>query len=95
MDMTVRQFLRRDLAGDIEQGDRVSLGPVDIIVRGVTEEHEIAEVGLSVEPEALHYPEIPLFQSPREIARYIRERRSRTRAGDVPGAKKKIEKRDG
>jgi cell volume regulation protein A len=95
MDMTVRQFLRRELAGDIEQGDRVSLGPVDIIVRGVTEEHEIAEVGLSVEPEALHYPEIPLFQSPREIARYIRERRSRIRADDVPGAKKKIEKRDG
>ena len=77
IELTVRQFLRRELAGDIEQGDRVSLGPVDIIVRGVSDEHEIEEVGLSVEPEDQKKPDIPLFQSPRDIARYIRERRAR------------------
>jgi potassium/hydrogen antiporter len=66
-EMTVRQYLRRELAGDIEQGDRVSLGPVDVIVRGVSEEHEIEEVGLSVDPEHPKKREFPLFQSPREI----------------------------
>jgi cell volume regulation protein A len=71
-EMTVRQYLRRELAGDIEQGDRVSLGPVDIIVRGVTEEHEIEEVGISVDPEHPERPEIPLFQSPKEIAALMR-----------------------
>lgn len=82
MEMTVRQYLRRELAGDIEQGDRVSLGLVDIIVRGVNDEHEIEEVGLSVEPEAPK-PDIPLFQSPRDVLRYIRELRARRRAATV------------
>jgi cell volume regulation protein A len=70
--MTIRQYLRRELSGDIEQGDRVSLGPVDIIVRGVTEEHEIEEVGIAVDPEHPQKPEIPLFQSPKEIAAFMR-----------------------
>lgn len=79
MEMTVRQYLRGELAGDIEQGDRVSLGLLDIIVRRVSDEHEIEEVGLSVEPEAPK-PDIPLFQSPRDVMRYIRERRMRRHA---------------
>ncbi len=70
--MTIRQYLRRELSGDIEQGDRVSLGPVDIIVRGVTEEHEIEEVGIAVDPEHPERPEIPVFQSPKEIAAFMR-----------------------
>ena len=77
-DMTVRQYLRRELAGDIEQGDRVSLGPVDIIVRGVTEEHEIEEVGIAVDPEHPERPQIPLFQSPKEIAAFMRRLGRRT-----------------
>lgn len=81
--LTVRDFLRRELAGDIEQGDRVTLGPVDVIVRGVTEEHEIEEVGLSVEPEVPKGPDIPLFQSVGDIIRYVRERRERRRVASV------------
>jgi len=77
MELTVREHLRRGLAGDIEQGDRVSLGPVDIIVRRVSDEHEIEEVGLSVEPEAPKAPVIPLFQSPRDVINYVRDRRRR------------------
>ena len=70
--LTVRQYLRRELAGDIEQGDRVSLGPVDIIVRGVSDEHEIEEVGIAVDPEHPQQLEIPLFQSPREIVALVK-----------------------
>ncbi len=67
-DMTVQQYLRQELAGDIEQGDRASLGPVDVIVRGVSETHEIEEVGLAVDPEPPSRPQIPIFQGPKEIA---------------------------
>jgi cell volume regulation protein A len=79
----VREHLRKVLAGDIEQGDRVSLGPVDIIVRGVSEEHEIEDVGLSVDPEEPKEPAIPLFQSPRDIINYFRERRRKREALDA------------
>lgn len=82
-ELTVRDFLRQRLAGDIERGDRVSLGPVDVIVRGVSDEHEIEEVGLSVEPEEPKGPTIPLFQSPREIVNYIRQWRTRSVAGSA------------
>jgi hypothetical protein len=58
----------------------VSLGPVDIIVRGVSEAHEIEEVGLSVEPEEPRGPVIPLFQSPRDMINYVRERRRKRAA---------------
>jgi len=88
--LTVREHLRRVLAGDIEQGDRVSLGPVDIIVRGVSEEHEIQEVGLSVEPEEPREPTIPLFQGPREVLEYVRaRRRKRLGAGPEPPSTEK------
>jgi len=80
MELTVRDYLRGGLAGDIEQGDRLSLGPVDIIVRRVSDEHEIEEVGLSVEPESPNAPVIPLFQSPRDVINYVRDRRRRRAA---------------
>lgn len=83
MDMTVLQFFKRRYADDVEQGDRISLGPVDIIVRRVSEEHEIEEAGLSVEPGSPTAIQIPLFQSPREIVRYFRELMARKRVSPV------------
>lgn len=95
-ELTVRDFLRQRLAGDIERGDRVSLGPVDVIVRGVSDEHEIEEVGLSVEPEEPKGPTIPLFQSPREIVNYIRQWRTRAVAGSAaPSADERSRESDG
>lgn len=79
MELSVGQYLNRELAGDIEQGDRVSLGPVDIIVRAASDEHEIEEVGLSVEPDRPKIFQFPLFQSPSDIRRYFRERWARWR----------------
>jgi len=72
--LTVRDYLRRELAGDIEEGDRVSLGPVDLIVRRVDEDHAITEVGLAVEHATTVRPRIPLFQTPREIVDLVRHR---------------------
>lgn len=66
--LTVGELLRRDLAGDIEAGDRVPLGAVDIVVRRVNDDHGIEEVGLAMEHLQVARPRIPIFQSPREIA---------------------------
>jgi cell volume regulation protein A len=66
-DLTVAELLRRELAGDIEAGDRIAYGLVDLIVRRVSEEHAIEEVGLALEHEQRARPRMPLFQSWREI----------------------------
>ena len=67
--LTVAEFLRRELAGDIEAGDRIAYGLVDLIVRRVSEDHTIEEVGLALEHEHRARPRMPLFQSWREIRR--------------------------
>src|SRR5690606_12881829 len=46
----IGDYLRRELAGEIEPADRVALGPLEIVVRSVNERHEIEEVGISVDP---------------------------------------------
>jgi cell volume regulation protein A len=70
--LTIAEFLRRELAGDIEPGDRISLGPVDLIVRRVDDAHQIVEVGLALEHGSRARPRLPLFQSPREIRELLR-----------------------
>jgi len=70
--LTAKDFLRRQLAGDIEPGDRVPLGPVDLIVRRVNEAHEIEEVGLAMEHAEEPRPRIPIFQNPKEIGELAR-----------------------
>jgi cell volume regulation protein A len=88
--LTVRDYLRRELAGDIEQGDRVRLGPVDIVVRSVDDKHEIREVGLAVESVPVTRPRIPLFQNPKELRAlaaewFARRRKRRSAAPDSAG----------
>jgi cell volume regulation protein A len=70
--LTIAQFLRRELSGVIEPGDRVASGAVDVIVRQVSDSHEILEVGLAMEHGRIAAPKIPLFQTPNEIAALIR-----------------------
>jgi len=77
--LAVKDFLRRQLAGDIEPGDRVALGPVDLIVRRVNDAHEIEEVGLAMEHAEEARPRIPIFQNPREIGDAARAWVKRTR----------------
>jgi cell volume regulation protein A len=70
--LTVSELLRRELSGDIETGDRISVGAVDMIVRRVSPDHVIEEVGLAMEQATAPKPRIPLFHSPREIAALFR-----------------------
>jgi len=82
--LTAAQFLRRELSGAIEAGDRVPLGDVDIIVRRVSDSHEIVEVGLALEHGRVARPKIPLFQTPGEIADLVRRLVHRKGQGEPP-----------
>ena len=84
--LTIAELLRRELAGVIEQGDRVAYGPIDLIVRRVDDEHHIGEVGLALEHGRRARPRIPLFQSPREIREFFRGFLSRRRPPAEPPA---------
>jgi potassium/hydrogen antiporter len=77
IELTVAELLRRELAGDIEQGDRIAYGPIDVIVRSVNDEHGIEEVGLALEHSRAPQRKIPVFQTPRELADLIRRTRRR------------------
>ena len=91
-ELTVGELLRRELAGDIEQGDRIPYGPIDLIVRSVDDQHGIVDVGLALEHSRRPPPQIPLFQSPREIAGLVRSWRGRrTKAEDAQPEPTKIE----
>lgn len=85
--LTVGEMMRRELAGDIEPGDRVALGAVDAVVRRVSEEHVIEEVGLAMEHIAEARPRIPLFQRPNEIRAIVADwfRRRGARKAVPPG----------
>ena len=92
-ELTVAELLRRELAGDIEQGDRVPYGPIDLIVRSVDDQHGIVDVGLALEHSRRPPPQIPLFQSPKEIAGLVRSwwgRRTKAKeppkVADPPGS---------
>lgn len=49
-EVALKDFLRARLHGDVEPGDRVSVGDFDLIVRTVNDRHEILDVGLSADP---------------------------------------------
>ncbi len=48
---SVGELLRREFGGSVEAGDRLPLGPVELIVRSVDENHRVTSVGLAVSPE--------------------------------------------
>jgi cell volume regulation protein A len=45
---SVRRFLEREFGEAIEVGDRIGLGPIELVVRRLDEDRRIAEVGMSI-----------------------------------------------
>ncbi|MBC8130073.1 MAG: potassium/proton antiporter [Rhizobiaceae bacterium] len=80
---TIAELMTDRLGGRAEYGDRVPIGPVELIVRDTDEAGLITEVGLSLEPETQR-GSIPIFLNIRDIVRITRGwwRARRTRAGD-------------
>lgn len=71
-DRPVGVHLAQAFAGTPEVGDRLAMGPVELIVRSVDEEGGITEVGLALAPSRGARPKLPLFQSRREIVAALR-----------------------
>lgn len=60
--LTIEALIRERLEGRVEYGDRIPMGPIELIVRDVDEKGRITGVGLSVEP-APPPPRVPFFLS--------------------------------
>ena len=80
-DLTVAEILERDLPGDLELGDRMPYGTVELIVRRTDDEHGVIEVGLAVEQQkAKPKRRIPIFQSRSELLEIWKDWQKRKRA---------------
>ncbi len=79
---TVAAMMRRNLGGDLEEGDRVAAGPVDLIIRRLDDDDEIAEVGLALERRAPPR-KLPVFQNWRDIVAYMKARKTRRAAAQA------------
>ncbi|MCA1492312.1 potassium/proton antiporter [Sinorhizobium alkalisoli] len=78
---SIADFMVQRLGGTAEVGDRVACGEVDLVVRDVRADGEIAEVGLAVD-QAQGQAQIPLFLSGEEIWRWVKEKTKRKLSPD-------------
>ncbi|MGE0847305.1 MAG: potassium/proton antiporter [Flavobacteriaceae bacterium] len=69
-DDTIAAFMAARLGGSAEIGDRVNCGDVDLVVREVTPQGDIAEVGLAID-QSEAVPQLPLFLSGTEIRAWL------------------------
>ncbi|NDV85882.1 potassium/proton antiporter [Aurantimonas aggregata] len=81
--VTISDMMIRRLGGRAEYGDRVSVRPIELIVRETGLDGAVVAAGLSLEPEAGRGSKIPLFLNLREILTVGRRLVSRE-AGDKP-----------
>ncbi len=70
--LTVAEYLKTQLGASLGRGDRVSLGPVELIVRDVLSDAHTPMIGLSLEPPELPTAKIPLFLNYKELANRLR-----------------------
>jgi cell volume regulation protein A len=69
--LTIGVLVQRRLGGRAEYADRVTLGPIELIVRDVDDDGKVTGLGLSFEPVATS-PRIPVFLSAGEIGDWVR-----------------------
>ncbi|CAK0769999.1 K(+)/H(+) antiporter NhaP2 [Azospirillaceae bacterium] len=65
--LSVADFFNREFSGKVEVGDRLPLGPVELIVRAVDGDDAVTEAGLALEPTRASKPKLPIFQSRKEL----------------------------
>lgn len=78
-DKTIADYMRERLGGTAEIGDRVSIGPVELIVREIDVNGDISEAGLAIDQEAQRV-RVPVFLSGRELMDLAREKLAARRA---------------
>ena len=72
-EVTVGQWLEWSLGGHPGVGDRVALGEVELIVRALSPDDSISEVGLAAEPTQVDKPRLPFLPSGGELRQRIRK----------------------
>lgn len=77
-EITVAQWLEWSLGGHPGIGDRMALGEVELIVRALSLDDTISEIGLAAEPTTVDKPRLPLFPSGREVKQRLRRLLGRT-----------------
>jgi len=82
-DKTIAELMTDRLGGRAEIADRVAFGPVELIVRDVSENGKISSAGIALAPE-VQKQQIPLFPNLREIRSYLKARlkKSKPSVGD-------------
>ncbi|HLO76959.1 MAG TPA: potassium/proton antiporter [Magnetospirillum sp.] len=80
-EITVAQWLEWSLGAKPGVGDRMPLGEVELIVRALSLDDSISEIGLAAEPTTVDKPRLPLFPSGREVRERWRAFRRRLRGG--------------
>lgn len=86
--LTIAELISERLGGRAGYGDRVALGPIELIVRDVDDEGNITAVGLSLEPMAPPH-RVPVFLSAGEILdrlRYFIASRKNRQSATQPSA---------
>ena len=69
--LTIGTLVEKRLGGRAEYADRLTLGPIELIVRDVDDSGKVTGLGLSFEPAATS-PRIPVFLSAGEIGDRLR-----------------------
>ncbi|MCR6629072.1 MAG: potassium/proton antiporter [Magnetospirillum sp.] len=82
-ELTVAQWLELSLGAKPGIGDRMPLGEVELIVRALTPEDTISEIGLAAEPTSVDKPRLPLFLSGREVKAWLRAWRAKLRGRPI------------
>ncbi|MEF2550415.1 potassium/proton antiporter [Aurantimonas sp. A2-1-M11] len=82
--MSISEMMVGRLGGRAEYGDRVTVRPVELIVREAGVDGAIVRAGLSLEPEGSGGRQIPLFLNLRDLLALARKilRRGRSQDGD-------------
>jgi cell volume regulation protein A len=70
-ELTIGELVTERLGGHAEYGDRVLIGPVEVIVRDVDEKGRIASLGLNIEPVSPSATRLPMFLSAGELKDWV------------------------
>jgi potassium/hydrogen antiporter len=90
-ELTIAELMAARLGGRAEYGDRVAIGPVELIVRDVDAEGTVRSVGVSLDPEPAG-AQIPAFLSLREMVQMVRGWIARPRQAEVQAPSMEPEK---
>lgn len=72
-DRSISAYMLERLGGSAEEGDRVAIGPIELIVREVNVEGEIVEAGLAFDQDA-QPARVPIFLNGRELLDLIKQK---------------------